>query len=238
MNGDVPEAGSRTIVGVIGGMGPEATVEFFARLTALTPARRDQDHLHVIIDSQAGTPDRTEAIFSGSSGVRDAMLASARRLETAGAGLLAMPCNSAHYWYEEVAGRIGIPFLNMIAEVFAEVRRRGPGKVGLLATTGTARSGVYERWSGEVELLLPDEAGQEAIHEAIYTVKGEAGGRPEQAKEAVLAVVSGLRNRGAEGIILGCTEIPLVVGPADIPDLPVFDSTDVLVAAVLRDARL
>jgi len=226
--------GIRPIVGVIGGMGPEATVEFYARLTARTPAGYDQDHLHVIIDSQSGTPDRTEAILSGSPGVREAMLASARRLEAAGAGLLAMPCNSAHHWYDEVAARIDIPFLNMIAEVFAEVRRQGLRRVGLLATTGTARSGVYERWSDEIELIVPDEKGQDAVHRSIYTVKGEAGQRPTEAKRAALEVVEDLRQRGAEGIILGCTEIPLVIGVNDIPDRPVFDSTEILVAAVLR----
>jgi len=230
-------SGRNRIVGIIGGMGPEATVEFYARLTARTPATCDQEHLHIIIDSQACTPDRTAAMQSGSADVREAMLASAHRLAGAGAELLAMPCNSAHHWYSEVAAGIELPFLNMITEVFAGIRHRGISRVGLLATSGTASSGVYERWSEEIELLLPDAEGQKTVHEAIYAVKGEAGTRPGQARQSVLGVVEDLRRRGAAGIILGCTEIPLVIGAADIPDVPVFDSTDILVEAVLREAR-
>lgn len=224
------------VVGVIGGMGPEATICFYQRLTSRTPACKDQEHLHVIIDSNAKIPDRTTSILDGTSATLDAVVASARMLEEMGAELLAMPCNSAHYHYEEIVSQIGIPFINMIEEVFAAVERAGLSRVGLLATTGTVTSGVYGRAAGEVELIVPDESGQQRVHAAIYSIKGAAGEQLQGIKQDLLAVLGELRERGTEGVILGCTEIPLLVGPEDVEGFPIFDSTEILVEAVLREA--
>jgi aspartate racemase len=224
------------IVGVVGGMGPEATAAFYTRLVSRTPASRDQDHLHVIIDGDAKIPDRTESILTGSSVTLDAIVASAHRLEQAGAQLLAMPCNSAHYWYDEIVSSLRIPLLNLPGEVFRVVHGAALERVGLLTTTGSARSGLYPRYAGSTQLLLPDDRQQDHLQSAIYAVKGTVGERLAAAKARVLEIAASLRGRGAEGIILGCTELPLLVAQADMPDLPLFDSTDVLVDAVLREA--
>ncbi len=216
-------------------MGPAATVAFYDRLVKRTLAETDQDHLHVLIDGNAEIPDRTESIQAGSRATLEALMDSAKRLERIGAELLAMPCNSAHYWYDEVAAAIGIPFLNMPAEVFARAKRRGLSSLGLLATSATARAGVYSRYAGSTRLILPPDAAQEQVHAAIYRVKS-GGAESEDAKAELLSVADELRRRGAAGIILGCTEIPLVVGPEDLPELAVLDSTEILVDAVLREA--
>ncbi|MFC1500551.1 aspartate/glutamate racemase family protein [Candidatus Zixiibacteriota bacterium] len=223
------------IVGIIGGMGPEATADFYMRLVKRTPAERDQDHLHVVIDGNPAIPDRTESFLQKSEATMDAVVESALRLEQMGAEILAMPCNSAHIWYDGITARLTIPLLNMIEEVFSEVRAAGLRSVGLLATSGTVQSSLYEQYAGEVELLVPDDTEQERIHGAVYSVKAGTGSGGE-GKEVLLDVIARYRERGAGGVILGCTEIPLLVSQADLPGFPVFDSTDILVEATIRQA--
>ncbi len=227
---------SERIVGVLGGMGPEASADFYLRLTAATPAQRDQEHLRVLIDSNPKIPDRTESIRTGSEATLKALITSARLLESAGAELLVMPCNSAHYWYDQLVAEVRVPFINMIEEVFLAVERAGLTRVGLLATTGTARSGVYADAAGDIVLLEPDEALQDRIQEAIYRIKGRAGQGPEESLVTFSGAIEVLRGKGAEGIILGCTEIPIVVKPERFPGVPIFDSTQILVEATLREA--
>ena len=226
----------RKIVGIIGGMGPEATADFYMRLVKRTPADRDQDHLHVVIDGNPAIPDRTESFLEGSDATMEAVVESALRLEQMGAEVLAMPCNSAHIWYDGIISRLSVPLLNMVEEVFAAVRKADLQTVGLLATAGTVRSGLYERYPGEVNLLVPSDDERERIHEVAYSVKAGLGPEESRGKEVLLEVVAGYRDHGAEGVILGCTEIPLLIGQADLPGFPVFDSTDILVDATLREA--
>ena len=227
---------SEKVVGVLGGMGPEASADFYQRLTALTPAQCDQEHLHVIIDSRSKVPDRTGSMQTGSDATLKALITSARMLEEAGAELLVMPCNSAHFWYDELITHIRVPFINMIEEVFLAVERAGLNQVGLLATSGTARSGVYAEAAGDIVLLQPDDETQDRVQEAIYRIKSLAGNRPEESLEIFTGVITSLRGEGAEGIILGCTEIPIVIKPEHFPDIPIFDSTQILVEATLREA--
>jgi aspartate racemase len=227
---------SERIVGVMGGMGPEASADFYMRLTAATPAQRDQEHLRVLIDSNPKIPDRSESIRTGSDATLRALIGSARLLESAGADLLVMPCNSAHYWYDELIKNVHVPFINMIEEVFLAVEKAGLIRVGLLATTGTVRSGVYADAAGEIALLQPDQALQERIQEAIYRIKSRAGEAPAESLATFTDAIDVLRGEGAEGIILGCTEIPIVVKPERFPEIPIFDSTQILVEATLREA--
>lgn len=234
---EVNGAGQK-IVGIIGGMGPEATADFYTRLVRRTPAERDQDHLHVMMDADGAIPDRTESYLAGSTATMDAVVESALRLEQMGAEILTMPCNSAHLWYDGIAARLKVPLLNMIEEVFSAVRSTGLERIGLLATVGTVRSGLYGGYAGGVDLILPDEEEQELIHEAIYRVKAGGGGVEQRGEgtRTLLGIVETQREQGAEGIILGCTEIPLLIGQDDLPGFPVFASTEVLVEATLREA--
>jgi len=228
---------SEKVVGVIGGMGPEATAYFYQRLITLTPARRDQDHLRVLIDSNAKIPDRTGSLLDGEGEkVLEAILASAQLLEDMGAELLAMPCNSAHYFYDDIIPRIHVPMIDMVEEVFARIEEEGLGQAGLLATTGTVKMGIYARAAGDIGLIEPSEEEQEKVHEAIYGIKASAGSGPGRARSQLLEVVEHLRERGAEGIILGCTELPLLLGPDKGISLPFFDSTEILAKATLREA--
>jgi len=227
----------RKIVGIIGGMGPEATADFYMRLVKRTPADRDQAHLHVVMDGNPAIPDRTESFLNESDATMEAVVESALRLEGMGAGILVMPCNSAHIWFDGIVSRLSVPLLNMVEEVFEAVKVHGLKKVGLLGTAGTVESGLYERYAGEVNLLVPADDERERIHEAVYAVKAGIGpGEARGGKDVLLEVVAGYREQGAEGVILGCTEIPLLICQADLPGFPVFDSTDILVDATLREA--
>ena len=227
---------SEKVVGIIGGMGAEATADFYQRLVSRTPAGSDQEHLHVLINSNSKIPDRTTAIRDGSTEIVDAIVETAQTLEAMGAEILAMPCNSAHYYYDDIIDRIQVPLIHMIEEVFMTVEAAGLSRVGLLATTGTVSSGIYTEAAGDIDVQLPDEEGQARIHEGIYSIKLTAGGDPERALAAFLQEIGRLQEQGAEGIILGCTEIPIVVKPHHLEGMPLFDSTQVLVHAVLREA--
>ena len=135
------------VVGVLGGMGPLATADFYTKLVRLTPARADQDHLRVIIDSNPKIPDRTAALRGEGPDPTEALVATARGLERAGADLIAIPCNSAHAYLQAIRGSVGIPVLDIMEEVAAAAAALvpRPRAAGLLATSGTMQARLYHR---------------------------------------------------------------------------------------------
>jgi len=201
------------IIGILGGMGPEATADLYREIIRLTPARKDQDHIPVLIYSNPKIPDRTRAILEGGEDPLAYLIESATLLQRMGAGILAIPCNTAHYFLPQLAAAVQIPVLNMIEETYLALRATHPDSraVGLLAATGTVRSGIYHAVfeSRGISILVPDDAEQVKVHAAIAEVKsGEHGHSTRQTLEAIGA---NLLRKGAEAVILGCTEIPLVV---------------------------
>ncbi len=224
-------------IGIIGGMGPAATADLYSRIIAATDAASDGEHLHVIIDGNIHIPDRTAAILGGGKDPTEELVKSAVRLENAGAELLVMSCNTAHYFYDRILPHVSVPFLHMPRETAKEARRRGMKKIALLATDGTCRAGVYQKAfeteAPEVELLLPEESGQRLIMELIYdNVKA---GRWDLPRERVETVLRSLAERGAEAFILGCTELPLAFRHYGFP-VPVIDPTEVLARAAVTAA--
>lgn len=228
------------IIGILGGMGPEATCDLFHKIIRVTPrfkpVRRDQDHLRVIVDSNPLIPDRTAAILADGEDPVPALQETARNLERAGAGLIAMPCNTAHYFWGEVQAAVSIPVLHMMEEVARELAgtRPGPAQVGLLATTGTVKTGLYHRAleARGIRVLVPGPADQDAVMEAISRIKR---GDLQGARAPLQAVGRWLQEAGAEAIIEGCTEIPLVLRDGDV-DVPLVDATRVLAEAAVRTA--
>lgn len=198
------------VLGILGGLGPMATVYFYEMLTRHTKASCDQDHIDVIINSRASTPDRTRFILGQSDeNPFDIMAEDAARLVTFGADVLAIPCNTAHYFYDRLNESIHVPILNMVEQTVLEAKRRGCRKVGLLATTGTICTHTYARACEKHGLAwaAPDEAGQADIMDVIYgDIK--QGRRADMAKFG--SVVRRLQAEGCERMILGCTELSLV----------------------------
>jgi aspartate racemase len=212
-------------------MGPAATVEFFGRLVTATPATIDQDHLRILIDNDPTVPDRTRALLHGGPTPGPALARMAKGLVAAGAEVLAMPCNTAHAFLGAIREAVEAKVVDMIEETAARTEVRA---VGLLATGGTIDARIYDHAfeARDIELLLPDEAGQETVVRAIEAVKASRAFGEIEA--AVARVVGELRNRGAEAVIAGCTEISLLDGKR-MP-LPWIDALDCLVAATIREA--
>lgn len=222
-------------IGIVGGMGPMATVDLMRRMIELTDAASDQQHAHIIADCNTNIPDRTAAILSGGEDPVPELVRSCLALEAAGADVLVMACNTAHYFYDRIAPFIRVPMLHMPRETARRARALGCRRCALLATDGTVRAGVYDApFAAEgIELVKPDAEGQRAVMDMIYS--GVKAGRRSYDVRAVRAALDRLTDRGAERFILGCTELPIAFADYSI-EAPVLDPTSVLAEAALRAA--
>lgn len=225
----------RKIIGVIGGMGPLATVDLYRKIVEHTKADCDQAHVRTIIDSNTNIPDRTAALLAGGESPARELQSSARLLERAGAQVLVMPCHTAHCFYDEVQAAVQVPVLNMIDLTVRELKRRGIARAGLLATDGAVQSGIYQRhFEGSgMELLLPDPEGQAALMGMIYA--GVKAGCESYDTAAVRTALDTLMERGAQTLILGCTELPPAFEMYDL-DYPNIDPTLILALAAITAA--
>lgn len=230
---------TRPLVGVIGGVGPLATAYFLGKVVRLTEAERDQDHLDMIVFDHAAIPDRTAFILGASGDDPGPVMADdARRLERFGASFLVVPCNTAHNFTDELVAAVDIPVLSIIEETVGEACARVPGvgTVGLLATSGTADSGVYQRAleARGIACVLPDEADQAIAMSVIYD-QVKAGLRGDV--EAVRGVAGRLMDRGAGVVVLGCTELSVVAEDEGLlADARFVDSLDVLARRTIERA--
>jgi len=232
-------AGKKAI-GILGGMGPEATAKFFELVVRNTRAARDQEHVPVIVCDLPQIPDRTPAILHGGSSPVPALVRGLEILRGAGARFAVMPCISAHYFYPVLAARSPIAIVHLIEETAAAVRRIRPriARVGLLATTGTVRSrivhDVFE--AAGIEVLTPDARAQKRLMEAIYGRNGiKAGVTSGPPRKAVLGLTRALVRAGAGAVVAGCTEVPLVLRPGDL-SVPLIDPMVIGARACIRKA--
>lgn len=234
-------------VGVVGGVGPMATVDFMSKVVKLTDAGRDQDHIKMIVEQNPQIPDRTEHLVRGGTDPTIAMFATCKKLEAAEADLIAIPCNTAHAFVDRMQAHLRIPVLNMLDETMAQVSGLYPGQlVGLLATSGTVESRVYAeaaRRAG-VEMIVPDAEHQRLVMESIYGVAGvKAGFTDGQCREDLLKAIVHLAKRGAAVLVLGCTELPLIYPQtiefdAEGTTVALLDPTMLLAAACVRHAQI
>lgn len=230
----------RQIIGVLGGMGPQATCDLFQKLIDCTPAKIDQEHMHIVIDNNPGVPDRTGHILHGRSDPTPVLVEGALRLKHAGCGFIIIPCNTAHFYADAIEKQAGIPVLSMIeatARAAATLLPAGAA-VGVMATSGTLQLGLYHRALERVGLraLAPDDEYQLKVTDIIYGPQGVKAGYRDQALRSKARDVAGhLITRGARAVIAGCTEIPLVLADGDI-DVPVLDATLLLAKAAVEKA--
>jgi len=226
-------------VGVIGGVGPLATVYFMDKVVRLTRAERDQDHVDMVVMQHASIPDRTEYILGRSTDDPGPVMADdARTLERVGVSFIVIPCNTAHHFTAEVVEATTVPVLSIVDETIAEVVDRRPDTrtVGLLATTGTLSAGVYQRAARARGLVSvePTEDEQAVVMRVIY--EQVKAGRPVDLP-ALRGVVDALVERGAQTIVLGCTELSVVADDALLLDDPLYvDSLDVLARRTIERA--
>lgn len=195
-------------IGIIGGMGPLATVDLYKRIVMRTKASRDQEHIHVIIDSNTNIPDRTKAIIAKGEDPTVELIKSARILEQAGADLLIMPCNTAHFFLDTIKESVNIPFINMPEEtVKYTLNKYGQDTVvGIMATDGTIKSKIYENYYSKlgIKTVVPEKT-QEKIMKFIYEVI--KSGNHEEGTDLFFECVEELKSLGAHTFLLGCTEL-------------------------------
>ncbi|MFJ8085280.1 aspartate/glutamate racemase family protein [Streptomyces sp. NPDC096205] len=225
----------RPALGILGGMGPLATADFYRRLVEKTPAGSDQGHLPVLMWADPAVPDRTAALLGEGPSPVPALVEGARWLQRAGASCVAVPCNTAHAYVEQLSKAAGVEVLDMIQAALQAAAEKVPGleRVGILATRGTRLAGLYERAGARLDIeaiQVPARVQHEYVDAAIRAVKG--GVDLDGAEQRIAAAAETLKEQGAQVAIAACTEIPLVSGAA-ARVLPVVDSTDALVDAAL-----
>lgn len=229
------------ILGVLGGMGPLASAHFMLRLTLLTPVAREQDHVPAVLWSDPRVPDRTRGKLSGPDDPLPWLLRGIAGLAQAGCGAIAIPCNTAHGWYQEMQDATGLPILHIVDAATRDLTALGVtgGTIGLMATAATLRMRLYQDrlasqgWT----CLTPDERQmQHLVSPAIAAVKE---GRMAAAYAPLAEVANDLAARGAAAVVLGCTEIPLGIqaGPQAALRVPVVDTIDALARVSIAWAR-
>ncbi|TDH63813.1 aspartate/glutamate racemase family protein [Dankookia rubra] len=218
------------LLGVLGGMGPLASAQFMVRLTLLTPAEQDQEHIPTVLWSDPRVPPRTAARLAGGADPLPAMLRGIRGLEAAGCGAIAIPCNTAHGWYGSMRDATSLPILHIVDAAAADLARQGvaPGRIGLMGTAATLAMRLYQNklegagW----DCLVPDEAEmRRLVTPAIDLVKAN---RVAEAYPPLAEVARGLAARGARAVVLGCTEIPLGLAAGPALPFPIIDTIDAL----------
>jgi aspartate racemase len=231
---------SEKTIGIVGGMGPEATLDLYKEVIRATPAQNDQDHLRVIIDSNPKIPDRTPAIIGEGENPVPAMAISCRAVQKAGADFVIIPCISAHFFLDELQQLIDIPVLSAFDTVSEHIVSHHPEvkTVGLLATTGTVHGGRFaERLADHgITTVVPDTDNQATLMNAIYNIKGSQDSAVRaQCKADLISTATHVVARGARGIIAGCTELPLELKQEDL-SVPFFNSLEILAAAAVNYA--
>ena len=230
------------IIGILGGMGPEATIDLFTKIVRGTKVRKDQDHLRILIDNNPKIPNRTLAIQGKGPSPLPQLVQSARVLERAGADFIVIPCVTAHHFYDSLQRKVRIPIVHIVRETtrYLQDQFKGIDKVGLLATTGTLQSGLFQNAfaDSKIELIvLSPDVQKSEVMEAIYGKEGiKAIGPSMKSKRLIRGASRTLIRQGAQAIIAGCTEVPLVLKDGDLP-IPVIDPVTLLALAAIKMAR-
>jgi aspartate racemase len=226
------------IVGIIGGMGPAATVDMMSRVIRATPATDDVDHIRMLVDNNPKIPSRIKAIMEGNGeSPAPCLIAMAQNLVAWGADFLAIPCNTAHFYYDAVQSAVDVPVLNMIDLAVAAIVSKNSSvrRPGLLASTGVLMTGLYKKRFEKkgLALITPDDPGQKKVMTAIRQIKTGHYGTREI--ETVNAVASELTTAGADVLIVACTELSIISSVLK-SNVRIFDTAQILAEAVVQAA--
>ncbi len=230
---------NRKLLGIIGGMGSVAAAHFFQRLVARTPADRDQDFLEVVLHNNNHVPDRTAALLGQGDDPRPELLRSCRLLDSVGVDLIVIACMTSHAFLTDLQPATRAPILDAMAETARSCRQQFPQsrRVGVLATTGTLTSGVFHQALAAEDLdVVAFEGAEQQYHfmDPVYADWGvKAGHTDGPPRDRLVAAGRELVARGADLVIAGCTEVPVVVKPEDLP-VPLVDVTEVIVGRAIE----
>lgn len=227
------------IIGIIGGMGPEATASFYMKIIKGTKVKKDQEHFRVIIDSNPKIPDRTEAILWGGESPLKAIVETAKNLEKLNVDVGCIPCMTSHYFIEDIQKAVSYPILNAFIEVRNYILNFYPKvtNIGVLATSGTIKMGLFEKYLQGINILYPSSTSQtKKVMEAIYGCDGIKSGNLEGKPVRLLKEAgSELIENGAELLILGCTEIELALKQHHLPK-PLIDPMEVMTNVLVNNS--
>ena len=223
-------------IGIVGGMGPMATLDLFGKLLTYTDAHSDAEHIRIYMDCHTGVPDRTKAILEGGESPVPYIVESAEKLASIGADFVLIPCNTSHYFYDEISSRSPVEVMNMIRVTAEALQRDGVCCVGLLATDGTVRAGVYQAELERcgIRTVCPNEAQQREVMRLIY--EGVKAGASAFDTAVIEQTLRDLRADGAQRIVLGCTELPLGFETYGIDTAGTVDPATLLAKAAIRAA--
>ena len=233
-------------VGILGGMGPAATADFYRKLVEATPAARDQDHIPVLMEADPTVPDRTESFLRGGPSPLPWLRRGAEALQARGAQLVAMPCNTAHLWYDDIADDLAIPLVHIVDAVVEDLFEQlgspaaGPVRVGLLGTGATVAGELYPRRAARTgraaswRWVLPAPEAQARLEAGIAAIKGSD---LERGTALIEAALEALQRQGIDAVVYACTEVPLALGAAPRAGVASSDSTAALARLTVRLAR-
>ncbi len=225
------------VAGILGGLGPEATKNLYERILEKTKARVDQDNIPMLIFNNPQIPDRSNFLLNNKENPEQELIKTAQTLEKAGADFIVMPCNTAHYFMNTVAKSISIPFINIIDLTSEFISQKFPNKkkAGLLITTGSKRTNMYTESLQKfgISAIYPEENLQKKVMDAIYKVKAN---KKKEARKILKHAAKELKKKGAEVIIMGCTEIPLVLEQKDI-NIPLINPIEILADKTILESR-
>lgn len=233
----VAAAGGK-LLGVLGGMGPLAGASFAYRLAQLTPARTDQEHIPVLLRNDPRIPDRSASRLSGGTDPLPAMLEGMRFLARSGVDCIVIPCNTAHLWFDALQSQVAVPVLHIVESVVEDLRRQGihGGKIGIMGTPATLELGLYQSYLTRAgyEPLAPSQA--EIVDCCIPAIAAVKANRIDAAFSPAAQGIAELEKRGAQAVVLGCTELPLAVPHHRRGEfgLVLTDSIDALALSVLE----
>jgi len=217
----------RKVLGVIGGVGPLSTAYFMEVVINKTDAEIDQDHIDMIVLNHTEIPDRTDFILGKSAlSPVEMMSEDARKLEKMGADIIVTPCNTAHYFYDQLQGSVKIPFIDMIAETAIHLKNQGVKRVGILATNGTIKTKLFQDALAlqGIGAIAPSDKNQQYVMDIIY--ENVKANRPVDLEKFKI-IVNELRLLECERVILGCTELSLLKREYSLNDFYV-DSLEIL----------
>jgi len=226
------------LVGVVGGVGPEASNKFCEMLINFKSKEKDQDNIPFIHFSNSQIPDRTDFILGKGASPIPELVKTCKTLENSGADFLIIPCNTAHCFLEEIQNEIGIPIVDMIKIMVNNIIDDNPmlSKVGLLATTGSIESDLFQKYfdSANIETIIPNMEDQENfVMNAIYGPRGIKAGKKKKAGRLLKKAVKKLNSAGAQVIVLGCTEIPLVLQQKDFK-IRLYDPMEIVAKEIIN----
>jgi len=223
-------------IGILGGMGPMATVDLMKKIILSTEAVCDQEHIPMLVDNNPQIPDRTAAILGKGPSPAAEMLKSCQRLESGGVDFIIIACNTAHYFLPEIMPKLTVPVISIMEATVAEAGRQGLSRVGLLATSGTVRTKLYQQELEKqgIACIMPEPERQHLIDDIIY--EGVKAGRQDYDTTPVRQLIADMQKAGAEAFILGCTEVPLAVAMYGLKGR-FIDSTQELAKAAVKRAQ-